>query len=202
MPMRYAKQKLAAMLLGIVGMSFFLSFLIEVDLGTDPASFMNLSVSRSLGLSFGLWQAVMQCLLLALVILFHRDLIGPGTLCNMFLIGFLCDFWRWLWAKLIPSRVFEEWQTRIPVFIVAISLFILSCAIYMNADMGLAPYDGAPIIAHERLFPKLSFTWVRVAYDFLAILIGVLCGGRPNIGHFCMAVGLGPAITFVSRYVR
>ena len=43
-------KKLALMLIGVLCMGFFLSFLIEVNLGTDPCTFMNVAISRKFGI--------------------------------------------------------------------------------------------------------------------------------------------------------
>ena len=44
-------------------------------------------------------------------------------------------------------------QVRIGVLIPAIIVFILSAALYMDVDMGTAPYDAIPIIISDHL-PK------------------------------------------------
>ena len=46
---RFSPLKIAIMCVGIFFMGFFLSFLIEVDMGTDPFSFMNLMIARKIG---------------------------------------------------------------------------------------------------------------------------------------------------------
>ena len=75
------KKKFIVMLLGVVLMGIFLSFLINVSLGTDPCTFMNLTISRRLG-------------------------------------------------------------------------FVVAASLYMNADMGVAPYDAVPIILSNLVLKK------------------------------------------------
>ena len=40
---------------------------------------------------------------------------------------------------------------------------------------------------------------IRMAWDFSAIIIGVLAGGIPVVGVVLMAIFLGPAISLVGR---
>ena len=69
----------------------------------------------------------------------------------------------------------------------------------MNADVGVAPYDAMPLILHDRVLKKVPFKFVRIAYDFLVIIIGCIFGGTPNIGIILMALALGPVITAVGK---
>ena len=57
------KKRLIIMNIGVFFMGFFLSFLIKVNLGTDPCTFMNLTISRFLGISFGNWQLLLNSVL-------------------------------------------------------------------------------------------------------------------------------------------
>ena len=57
---RFDKKKVLICFLAVLGMGFFLSFLILCDLGTDPATFMNRSGAARVGLSFGTWQLIVN----------------------------------------------------------------------------------------------------------------------------------------------
>ena len=63
------KKRLIIMNIGVFFMGFFLSFLIKVNLGTDPCTFMNLTISRFLGISFGNWQLLLNSVLFRVEIL-------------------------------------------------------------------------------------------------------------------------------------
>lgn len=191
-----------ALCLGAVfGMGFFLSFLIECDLGTDPFTFMNVSVSDRLHMTFGNWQLLLNVFLFIPVILKGRDQIGLGTLANMVGIGYVADFFRWLWSRVLPEAVFTEFPVRAVIFAVALAGFIVSAATYMNADMGVAPFDADATLL-SRLFPKVPFMFVRMAWDGLTIVIGMLCGGIPTPGAVIMVFALGPIITAVGRFLH
>ena len=195
-------KRLIFMFVGVFLMGFFLSFLIEVDLGTDPCTFMNLTISRALGISFGNWQVILNVFLFVIVILFGRFLIGPGTLANMILIGYIADFFCYLWEKTIPERYFTQFPSRALIFAVALFFFIIAVSFYINANLGVSPYDAIPQIISLRIFPKVPFSAIRIAYDFLVILVGVFFKGKPNVGIVLMALFLGPCISVVGKFMN
>ena len=195
------KKRLIIMNIGVFFMGFFLSFLIKVNLGTDPCTFMNLTISRFLGISFGNWQLLLNSVLFIIVILFGRKFIGFGTIANMVFIGYIADFFCWLWEKTIPEHYFTDMPSRAVIFALALFLFIISVSFYINANMGVSPYDAMPQILSERVLKKVPFAVIRIAYDFLVIILGVLFGGIPNIGIVLMALFLGPIITLVGKFL-
>lgn len=146
--------------IGIFGMGFFLSFLIMADYGTDPYTFMNRSIAARMGMSLGNWQLIINAVFLAIVLIFNRRLIGLGTIFNMVLIGYYADFFTWLWKRIIPAQAFTAQPIRAIIFAAAISLFVISAAVYMNADAGLSPYDGSCKIAADsvqKMNPRIPF---------------------------------------------
>ena len=197
----HLKTKFSVMITGIFFMGFFLSFLIDVNLGTDPCTFMNVTISERLNMLFGTWQLILNAVLFIPVILFAIDLIGPGTVANMVFIGYIADFFRWLWSRTIPNYVFTEWPYRGVVFALALVLFVISASFYMNADMGVAPYDAIPIILSRKILKKIPFKYIRMGFDGSVLLIGVLLGGRIEIATVLMVFLLGPTITTVGRFL-
>ena len=187
------------MMIGIFFLGFWLSFLIRVNLGTDPCSFMNLTVSRRLGILFGTCQVILNAVLFVIVIFFGREYIGFGTIANMLFIGYIADFFGWIWDNNIPSSFFTNTPTRILTFVISFSMFVVSASLYMNADMGLAPYDAVPLMIKKYILKSIPFAIIRICYDFTAVLVGVLFGGIPNIGIILMSLFLGPVITAVGR---
>lgn len=196
------KKKFAIMCLGVFFMGFFLSFLIEVSLGTDPCTFMNLTISGRLHMLFGTWQVLLNSVLFVLVILFDRYQIGPGTIANMVFIGYISDFCRWIWRQTIPEFIFKEWPYRAVVFIVALLCFVIAASFYMNADMGVAPYDAIPNILSDRVFKSVPFKFVRIAFDGAAVVIGFVLGGKIEICTILMVFLLGPTITAVGKFLN
>ncbi len=215
--------KLPIMLFAVVMMGITLSVLIEIGWGTDPATFMNYHVAALLGTdNIGLIQIMDYAVFLVFVILFGAQHIGFGSIANMCFIGFVCDFSRWIW-KLIGFHQFiqnAEFFAKAGVFTVALFLFVIACAIYMNSELGIAPYDAVPSIISDAC-GRIPFFAVRIIFDYSAISIGLLAayfakknisapvayfagiGLRTNIfGSVCMALLLGPAISVVGKFMK
>ena len=94
---KHFARRLISVILAVIVMGFALSWLVLVNFGTDPCTSMNLAISGRLGMSLGNWQALLNCLLFIIVILWGREYIGFGTLANMFLVGYSIDFFSWVW---------------------------------------------------------------------------------------------------------
>ena len=76
-------------------------------------------------------------------------------------------------------------------------------AVYINSDMGVAPYDALPMLITEKVrgkFPAVPAFFIRILWDGTAILVGMAVGGIPVIGIVLMAVFLGPVISMVGRW--
>jgi uncharacterized membrane protein YczE len=196
------KKRLIVMNIGVFLMGLFLSLLIKVDLGTDPCTFMNWTISEKLGILFGTWQLLLNAFLFIIVILFGRKFIGFGTVANMVFIGYIANFFKWLWEKILPDYLFTEMPYRAVIFAFALLFFIISVSFYINANMGVAPFDAVPQIVSERVLKKVPFAIIRMCYDFLVILIGMIFGGTPNIGIVLMALFLGPIISAVGKFLN
>ena len=70
------KKRILLSFLGVTGMGFFLSFLVLCNLGTDPCTFMNRSISSRIGMQFGNWQLLINCVMFLIVLFLDRKLIG------------------------------------------------------------------------------------------------------------------------------
>ncbi len=192
--------RVVMMLSGVVLMGISLSFLLNAGYGTDTCSFMNASISARLGVSLGPVMVVSNVLLFIPQLIWGRKLIGIGTLCNMFLIGYITDFCMFLQERYLPSSMFEEQPSRSAVFALSLSLFLIAVSLYMNADLGQSPFDSAATLLSRAL--HLPFPAVRIAWDFLAIAVGVLCGGTLTAGTVILAFTIGPAVSWIGRLIK
>ena len=201
-------KKMAFMLPAVLLMGVFVSILVEIGWGTDPASFMNLNMSHVIGLSLGPTEVITYGIMFIFVIFFGAHMIGFGTLANMILIGYVVDFCRWVWSNIGFTELIANggFAVKLPVFIGALLLFVIVAAIYINAQMGVAPYDALPVIIGNAL-PKVPFFIIRQLFDFAAVGIGVFFGlvFSPDgiqgscLGSIAMSVALGPVISLVNK---
>ena len=202
MKFKFDLKRIIVCFIAVLGMGFFLSFLMLCGLGTDPCSFMNKAVSLRIGMLFGTWQLIINAVMLVIVLFWDRSSLGFGTVFNMVLVGYYVDFFDWVWEKTIPAHFFTDPVSRWLIFLAALFCFIVSAAVYINSDMGVAPYDALPKIITEKVtgrFPKIPKMLIRMVWDFTAVAVGTLAGGKPVIGIILMAVFLGPVISLTGR---
>ncbi|MCR5587631.1 MAG: hypothetical protein K6F77_08920 [Lachnospiraceae bacterium] len=205
MKFKIDSKRIALCFIAVFGMGFFLSFLILCNLGTDPATFMNKSISARIGMSFGNLQLIVNAIMLIGVLIWDRSMLGFGTIFNMVLVGYYADFWDMVWGKVIPKSAFVDPIPRWSIFLVSLFFFIVSVAVYVNSDMGVAPYDALPIIINKKVmdkFPKFPSFLVRMLWDALAICIGIIFGHIPVVGVILMALFLGPIISAVGKVLN
>ena len=197
------------MLPAVIMMGVFVSILVELGWGTDPASFMNLNIASALHWGLGNTEVLVYGLMLVFTFIFGAHLIGFGTLANMILIGYVVDICRWIWDKIGFAQILTagNFSLRIVIFIIALLLFVVVASIYINAQMGVAPYDAMPNII-SGWFPRTPFFIVRIIFDLSAVVIGVLAGKLASgiqgsvIGSIAMSLLLGPAISLVAKPLK
>ena len=196
----FCKKRFLIMMTGIVGMGIFLSLLLQVNYGTDTCSFMNSSLSKYFGISFGITMICTNLIFFIPELIWGRKFLGWGTIANMTLIGLISDFCTMIENKFIPAEIFQHTIYRPVIFAAALIPFLFSVALYINADMGQAPYDSIPAIISERV--HLPFTPVRISWDILVVIIGIVAGGQLTIATVILAFTIGPAVTIIGRYIK
>lgn len=194
---RFAR-RFTAVLLAVIAMGFSVSWLVLVDMGTDPCSSFNIAMAGRLGMSVGNWQVLFYAALFIVVLIFGRQEIGIGTIANMFLVGYSLQFFSWLWKKVLNPAIFEPMAVRIAVLIPALLLFVVAVAVYIDVELGTSPYDAIPnMIAKRQNY--LSFRVVRICYDLLFVVLAYFFGARIGVVTVLLGFLFGPAITYVGK---
>ncbi|MCM1026024.1 MAG: hypothetical protein NC432_06285 [Roseburia sp.] len=199
-PPKFGK-RLALMAAGVLLQGFGLSVLININLGTDPCSCLTQGIIRHINISFGTAQLLSQLVMFLVVIAFDRSLIGFGTLGNMIFVGYISDFWCWVWARVVPEGLFGRLPARWGLLLPTLAVFIFGAALYMSAGLGTSPYDGIPFIIASRL-PKLRFRIVRVLWDFCFMAAGFVLGGDVGIVTLGVVLFLGPVISWLKNRIE
>lgn len=193
------RQRILLMAIGILGMGISLSFLLRSNLGTDPCSYMNASISARSGISLGNTMVIVNILLFIPELIWGRSMIGLGTLANMFCIGYICDLCTWLQDLYLPSVCYTTTSGRIIMFIASLIPFLIFVGFYINANVGVAPFDAIPNMVCAAT--HLPYAPVRMVHDFLAIAIGFICGKPLAIATPILALTLGPVVQVVGGLI-
>ncbi len=181
-------------------MGFCVSWLNLLAWGTDPCSVVNLAMADILGISFGSWQALINCVLFVFVFWKGRENIGIGTVCNMFIVGYACDFMTWLRTLLLPDFAFTTMPGKIVACVVILCAFVFSVAVYISVGLGASPYDSIPEIIFKAQ-KKLPFRVIRICWDGAYAILGYLVGGTVGIVTVLMALTIGPMAEAVRKRI-
>ena len=192
------KNRMIMMLCGIMAQGLGLSILRAINLGTDPCSCLTQGVTNFVPLSFGTCQLLCHLVTFVFVIRYDLGMIGFGTIGNMCFLGYISDFFQWIWSLLLPAGFFEVVINRYLLLIPSLAVFLLGAAAYMCAGLGSSPYDALPFIisGHVRRFP---FKIVRMLWDISFMAAGFVLGGDVGIVTVLVAFFLGPIITGVQK---
>ena len=168
--------KIIMMLLGNLLLGIAVAILRMSRFGTDPFTCMNLGVSGFLNISFGTYQLLVNIILFIFVLWKGRGCIGAGTIVNMAGIGYIADFGVFVLTKCLGQPEMLSMQIRILLMIFAVTMCSFAAAMYMEADMGIAPYDAFGVIIEKISNRKIPFKVARVLTDVICVAIGFLFG--------------------------
>lgn len=202
----YAK-RIIMMLSGILFIGICVGSFRLSEFGVDAFTCMNLGISGFIRMSFGTLQLIMNTVILIVIFFTVRRCIGLGTVVNMVCVGYLADFICWLFLDIL--KVEMTLPLRIIALIIGMLFAGLGVALYMVADMGVAPYDAVGIIIEELTHNKLKYDKARVISDVTVVIVGVvfclMSGGKLGliigIGTVCNALFNGPLIQFFKTHV-
>ena len=194
------KNRMIMMIVGVLLQGLGLSLLINLELGTDPCSCLTQGVTNYLPLSFGTCQLLCHLVTFAFVIRFDLSQIGFGTIGNMVCLGYISDFFRWIWSMVLPADFFEQKLICYVLLVPVLAVFCIGAATYMSAGLGSSPYDALPFIISEHN-KKISFKLIRMLWDIAFMVGGLILGGDVGIVTVAVAFFLGPIISWIQKKV-
>ncbi len=192
------RKRLVVMMLGVLAQGFGLSLLRAVDLGLDPCSCLTQGVVNHVPLSFGTCQLLCHLVTFLVVLRFDMSRIGFGTVGNMVFLGYISDFFTWIYKIALPEGFFGSTLVRFLVLLPSLAVFMLGAAAYMSSGLGSSPYDAVPFIISEHV-KKPSFRWIRILWDLSFTLMGLILGVIPGIVTLAVAFFLGPVVSWMQR---
>lgn len=185
-------------IIGVTFISFGAALSETMNMGLDPFTALNRGASSLLGFSLGNYQLVLNFIILAVVFFMKRSLIGWGTIYNMVLVGYEISFFGNLLENFVnPEEI--SLVVRLLITVVAIMIFTLGVALYMDTELGVSPYDAITPLIIDRTSWK--YTPVRVGQDLLVVVGAYLLAGPVGISTIITGFFAGPLITFFSKKV-
>jgi len=182
------------MFVGNIILGFGISIFKFAGMGNDPYSAHVFAVADYFGWYFPIYQI---CFNAACFIIFEitlgRKYIGLGTLVNMFLLGYIVDFFHGILTGIFSTP--ETFISQFPIMLIGVIITCFGIALYQAPNVGVSPYDSVSVIMAERI-KKLPYFWARMITDSLCALVCFICGGLLGLGTIVCAFGLGPLVQF------
>lgn len=196
-PPKFFKRMLF-MMGGVIMMGIGLSILRDINLGTDACSCFAQGLTCFLPFGFGTCLLLFNIVTLCFVLKLDIGMIGFGTLGNMLCLGYISDFFKWIWSVVLPAGFFELNIVRYVLLLPALVIFMVGAGAYMCSGLGAAPFDALPFIISNHV-RKLPFKAVRILWDLFFMIMGTILGGDFGIVTILSAFCLGPIISWVQK---
>lgn len=190
------------MLTGVILIGFSVTFTRLACFGTDPFSCMNIGVSGHLPISYGTYQLIVNIILFIPVVLLCPRSFGIGAIFNMFGVGYAADLGLYIFSlfSIEESTFINAMPLRFLFFLTGLFLLCFGVALYMECDLGAAPYDMIGQIVEERTNGKIKFKWVRVFTDCLCMAIGFVSGGTIGLATILISLFTGPIVSLFREH--
>jgi uncharacterized membrane protein YczE len=172
--------------ISIVLMYFGISCYYQCGLGTDPYSVLVSGQHSFMGLTYGQVTNVNNAVLLLLMILFGRKYVNIGTVINLIVAGTLIDVFNEMLIAMFPRM--SLWG-QVAMLLCGVVLFAVGVGVYIVTDLGIGGLEFVTIIVSEKM--KINLRWVRIFFDVLFMLAGMLLGVLAHRRIFGDLVGLG-----------
>ncbi len=184
-------------ILGVLTSGLAVGFFSYSELGLDPFQCFAHGVWNLVPLSFGTWYVILNGVLLVLMAVVNRSKIGPGTLINLFLLGYVAEESEAVILRAFPER---SLPLRAVMLVIGIVILCFASAMYYTADLGVSTYDAIAITLAE-CAPKCPFRVFRIATDLICVLVGWSLGAAVGAGTLVTAFFMGPLIDFFRNTV-
>ena len=187
-------------LIGISLISFGAALSQTMNMGLDPFTAINTGASELLGFTLGNYQLFVNAAILAIILFFDRKIIGWGTVFNLVLVGYMIEFFISMLESFIDPTQFA-FIVQLLITVVAILIFTFGVALYMDADLGVSPYDAIAPVITDRV--SASYKTVRMIQDIVVVITAWILGGPVGVSTFITGFLAGPLIDFFSnRFTR
>lgn len=201
-------KKVVYMTVGVFLIGLAVSLCRLSGFGTDPFSCMNIGVSTVIGMNYANYQLIVNLVLLVPMLICFRKAIGIGTIVNMAGVGYSAELCMFIWGRLGITTDFTASiiPLRIMFLVAAVLVLCFGVALYMECDLGVAPYDALAQELELWTKGKLKFSVGRIITDILCVCIGFVSGriaGIVTVGIATIVTAFftGPFVSFFRRTV-
>lgn len=192
------------MLLGVVLLGIGVTCLRLSGFGTDPFACMVFGLSNHLPISYGTLQVMINTVLFIPVIILYPKSFGIGAFVNMVGLGYIVELCLFLCG--LCSITVEGLQAmmvvRMLLLLAGICIMCFGIALYMESNLGIAPYDMIAQLIEDKTHKKVPFKWGRISTDMFCILVGFALGGTVGIATIVVGFFTGPVVSSFRDFVK
>ena len=181
--------KLGILLTGFFVMSLGITFNRLSGMGLSSWNIFHDGLSNHLGITFGVVTQLLGLVILLFSVVFLKTKVGPGTILNILLIGFLVDKME-EYIVITPESI----GLRIALIITGILLMTMGRALYISSRLGPGPRDGL-FVGISRV-TNIQVKYIKPAIEFTVLIIGILLGGKFGVGTVLTIIVSGYLVQF------
>ena len=187
--------RVARLFLGLFVYSFGIVMTLRANVGYSPWDVFHQGLALHLGLTMGAANIFVAVVIVSIVV-FMKENVGFGTLCNMILIVVFIDvILSGNWIPLMRSFVPGVMMMIGGLFVIAAASFL-----YIGAGYGAGPRDSLMVVLTKRTGKPVGLC--RGFLEGTVLLMGWLLGGYAGIGTVISALGIGVAVQIVFSVLR
>lgn len=183
--------RLGFLTLGLVIAHLGVTLFLLSDLGTDPFTVFADGLAHTTGISVGICHSGIQCVLIAVMVLFTRGYIKTGSFVCCILGGPVIDGFTWLLGSFVSGS--SPVPLRVGVMIAGCVILSFGMALVIASDAGTGPNDLVAVILTDKI-RRFQFRTVRICCDILFLLTGWVLGGTVGAGTVVAALLVGPVV--------
>ena len=175
-------------IIGMIILGIGVFFTIKVNLGSDPASTLQLGMAKQLGISYGLSTVIFNIVFLIIIFCFDKKYINISSILAIFIIGYTVEGMNLIWLDL------ESLSLIYKLIICLIGTFVISIGVtvYIFSDLGVGATDGISELISGKT--KFHYRTVRFVSDLILVILGYLLGSVVGVGTILITFSVGPFI--------
>lgn len=189
---------------GILFLAIGTAFFKNSYFGSDAVSTLNLGLAKTLKLSYGTTNIIMNAVALIVLLIVAKNYLGIGTILVTFLLGVTINLIDQI--GIVPSlKDFDkiwyiEYSVKLLYLLLANFICSFGVAIYIYANRGLTGFEGILMKIHTST--KIPFGVIKIINDIIFIIIGFLLGGTVGLGTIISSVIFGPLVDLNTKILK
>lgn len=184
---------LAILLVGLIIAHLGVTLFLLSDLGTDTFTVFVQGLAKRVGISVGMMQMTVVCILMVVMLLTTKGYVKPGTVVCALCGGPIIDFFMWILGGYINGD--SVMAVRMISVVAGCVVLSLGMSVVINSNAGTGPNDLVAIILTDKI-RSIEFRWVRMACDVFFVALGFLLGGTVGPGTLAAVFLTGPLVQF------